>query len=65
MVEVDEEALKMSLDPHLVVDDIATLVGVMERLYDDDDLVWSLTGYGTHEHVLGLMKKPLGPQLMA
>ena len=27
MVEVDEEALKMSLDPHLVVDDIATLVG--------------------------------------
>ena len=25
--EVDEEALKMSLDPHLVVDDIATLIG--------------------------------------
>ena len=27
VVEVDEEPLKMSLDPHLMVDDIETLVG--------------------------------------
>ena len=29
----------------------------MELLYDDDDLVWSLTGYGTP----GMMKKPMEP----
>ena len=29
----------------------------MELLYDDDDLVWSLIGYGT----LGMMKKPMEP----
>ena len=29
----------------------------MELLYDDDDLVWSLTGYG----ILGMMKNPLEP----
>ena len=40
-------------------DDPTTLVWVMELLCDDDDLVWSLTGYGTHEHVLGMMKKPM------
>ena len=54
VVEVDEEALKKSLDPHL-----ATLDGVMDLLYDDDDLVRSLTCYGTHEHVLGMLKKPM------
>ena len=32
-------------------------MGVMELLYDDDDLVWSLTGYGT----AGMMKKPMEP----
>ena len=40
-------------------DDLATLVGIMELLYDDDDLVWSLTCYGTHEHALGMMKNPM------
>ena len=40
-------------------DDLAKLVGVMELLYDVGDLVWSLTGYGTHEHVFGLIKKAL------
>ena len=29
----------------------------MELLYDNDDLVWLLTGYGT----LGMMKKPMEP----
>ena len=29
--------------------------------YDDDDLVWSLTCCGTHEHALGMMKKPMKP----
>ena len=31
----------------------------MELLYDVGELVWSLTGYGTHERVLGLIKKAL------
>ena len=39
-------------------DDPTTLVWVMELLCDDDDLVWSLIGYETHEHVLGMMLKP-------
>ena len=38
-----------------MVNDLATLIGVMELLYDDDYLVWSLTGYGT----LGMMKNPM------
>ena len=33
----------------------------MELLCDDDDLVWSLTSYETHEHVLGMMLKPFEP----
>ena len=33
----------------------------MELLCDDDDLVWSLTGSGTHEHVLGMMLKSFEP----
>ena len=33
----------------------------MELLYDDDDLLWSLIGYETHKHVLGMMKKPMEP----
>ena len=33
----------------------------MELLCDDDDLVWSLIGYETHEHVLGMMLKPFEP----
>ena len=33
----------------------------MEFLCHDDDLVWSLTGYGTHEHVLGMTLKPFEP----
>jgi len=40
-------------------DHLATLDGVTELLYDDDDLVRSLTCYGTHEHVLGMLKKPM------
>ena len=31
----------------------------MELLNDDDDLVWSLTGYGTS----GMMKKPMEPMM--
>ena len=31
----------------------------MELLYDVGDLVWSLTGYGIHDHVFGLIKKAL------
>ena len=40
-------------------DDIVTLVGVIDLLYDDDDHLWSLTCYGTHEHFLGMMKKSM------
>ena len=46
-----------SLDTHLVVGGIETLIGVMELLYDDDDLLWSLIGYGTP----GMMKNPMEP----
>ena len=35
------------------------LIGVMELLYDDDDLEWSLTCHETDDHVLGMMKKPM------
>ena len=38
-----------------VSDDLATLVGVMELFYDDDDLVWSLTC------VWKPLKNPLDP----
>ena len=50
-----EESLMKSLDPHSVVGGIETLIRVMELLYDDDDLVWSLIGYGT----LGIIKNPM------
>ena len=40
--------LKECMMGHFCVrDDLGTLFGVMELLYDDDDLVWSLTCYGT------------------
>ena len=40
------------MGPFCVGDDLGTLVEVMELLYVEDDLVWSLTCYGTHEHAL-------------
>ena len=40
------------MGPFCVGDDLGTLVEVMELLYVEDDLVWSLTCYGTHKHAL-------------
>ena len=40
------------MGPFCVGDDLGILVEVMELLYVEYYLVWSLTCYGTHEHAL-------------
>ena len=58
MVEVDEEALNISLEPQLLVDDIETIDGVMEHLYD---LVGSLTCYGILDEYPNALAKVMNP----
>ena len=40
------------MGPFCVGDDLETLVEVKELLYVEDDILCSLTCYGTHEHAL-------------